>query len=48
MSAEKKKELQVAALENGTRHRPYSSQPIIQGSLFTGTGENEQYDHDRQ
>ena len=46
MSAEKKKELQVAALEN--RHRPYSSQPIIQGSLFTGTGENEQYDHDRQ
>ena len=30
------------------RHRPYSSQPIIQGSLFTGTGENEQYDHDRQ
>ena len=46
MSAEKKKELQVAALENGTAidHIP----PIIQGSLFTGTGENEQYDHDRQ
>ena len=37
MSAEKKKELQVAALENGTAI-----------DHITGTGKHEQYDYDRK
>ena len=45
---QKEKRVAGSRFRERYRHRPYSSQPIIQGSLFTGTGENEQYDHDRQ
>ena len=44
MSAEKKKELQVAALENGTAIDHIPPSQLFKVASLTGTGENEQYD----
>lgn len=43
--SEKKQELQVAALENGTVIDHIPSENLIHCSLFTGTGTHEQQYH---